>query len=156
VVVAVGVTVRDPEGPDAEKPVPLQVFAFVLLHMSVADLPLGIERAKAERVAVGAGAIAACATAIADGSVDCVTAPTRCAATICRISGLSAVAGWERAVIGVAFDGKLELGDELTACPKTASGKKSKPSLIVLNTVKRTLHLYLKRLELDLTRRVCR
>ncbi len=97
-VVAVGVTVRDPEGPDAEKPVPLQVLAFVLLHMSVADWPLGIERAKAERVALGAGAVAACATAIA-----------------------SAVAGGERVVIGVAFDGMLEFGDKFTDCPKTAS-----------------------------------
>jgi Transposase domain (DUF772) len=118
--------------PDAEKPVPLQVLALVLLHMSVADWPLGIERAKAERTAVGAGGVAACATAIA-----------------------SAVAGGERVVIGVAFDGDLELGDELTACPKTTSGKKSKPSLIV-NTVKRTMRLYLKQLELDLTLNVWR
>ena len=50
-VVAVGETVRDPEGPDAEKPVPLQVFAFALLHTSVADWPLGIERPKAESCA---------------------------------------------------------------------------------------------------------
>jgi hypothetical protein len=28
-------------------------------------------------------------------------------------------------LIGVAFDGELELGDELTVCPKTASAKKS-------------------------------
>ncbi len=118
-VVAVGVTVRDPEGPDAEKPVPLQVFAFVLLHMSVADWPLGIERPKAERVAVGAGAVAACATAIADGFVDCETAPTPCAGTICWISRASAVAGG--VVIGVAFDGELELGGELAACPETTS-----------------------------------
>ena len=114
-VVAVGETVRDPEGPDAEKPVPLQVLAFVLLHMSVADWPLGTERAKAERVAVGAGAVAACATESAD-------------------------AGGERAVIGVAFVGELELGDEFTACPKTISRKKSKPSLTV-DTV--TYHAYL-------------
>ena len=72
-VVAVGETARDPETPDAEKPVPLHVVAFVLLHMSVADRPLGIERPKAERVAVGAGAVAACATAIAEESVDCET-----------------------------------------------------------------------------------
>jgi hypothetical protein len=83
VVVAVGVTVRDPEGPDAEKPVPLQVLAFVLLHMSVEDRPLGIERPKAERVAVGAGAVAACATAITDRSVDWETPLTPCAGTIC-------------------------------------------------------------------------
>jgi hypothetical protein len=44
------------------------------------------------------------------------------------------VAGSERIVIGVAFDGEFELGDEFTACPKTASGKKSEPSLAV-NTV---------------------
>ena len=75
-------TVRDPEGPDAEKPVPLQVFAFVLFHMSVADWPLEIERPKAERVAVGAGAAAACATTITEGFVDCETAPAPCAATI--------------------------------------------------------------------------
>ena len=81
-VVAVGETVTDPEGPDAEKPVPLQVFAFVLFHMSVADWPLGIERPKAERVAVGAGAVAACATAIGEGFVDCETAPAPCAETI--------------------------------------------------------------------------
>jgi hypothetical protein len=138
VVVAVGVTVRDPEGPAAEKPVPLQVFAFVLLHMSVADWPLGTERAKAERVAVGAGAVAACATESADGFVDCETARTPCAATICWLSCPSADAGGERAVIGVAFDGELELGDEFAACPKTVSGKKNKPSLIV-NAVKRTM-----------------
>jgi hypothetical protein len=95
VVVAVGVTVRDPETPEAEKPVPLQVFAFVLLHMSVTDWPLGIERAKAERVAVGAGAVAACDTVIADGSVDCETSPTPCAATICWISCSTAVTGGE-------------------------------------------------------------
>jgi hypothetical protein len=142
VVVAVGVTVRDPEGPDAEKPAPLQVLAFVLLHMSVADWPLGIERAKAERVAVGAGAVAACATAIADGSVDCETAPTPSAATICWLSCPNADAGGERAMIGVAFDGELELGVEFTVCPKTSSGKKSKPSLIV-NAVKRTISLLL-------------
>jgi hypothetical protein len=131
VAVAVGVTVRDPEGPDAEKPVPLQVLAFALLHTSVADWPLGIERAKAERVAVGAGAVAACATAIAERFVDCEAAPTPCAGTICWIACRSAVAGGERVVIGAAFVGKLELGDELTACPKAASGKKNKPSFIV-------------------------
>jgi hypothetical protein len=59
VVVAVGETVRDPEGPDAEKPVPLQVFAFVLLHTSVADWPLGIERPKAESCACTASCAAA-------------------------------------------------------------------------------------------------
>ena len=147
----VGMTVRDPEAPDAEKPVPLQVLAFVLLHMSVADWPLGIERPKAERVAVGAGAVAACATAIAEGFVDCETAPTLCAGTICWIACPSAVAGGETVVIGVAFDGELELRDELTACPKTASGKKSKPSLIVVNTVIRNMRLYLRRLEFNLT-----
>jgi hypothetical protein len=36
---------------------------------------------------------------------------------------MMASSGGQRVVIGVAFDGKLELGDELTACPKTASGK---------------------------------
>jgi hypothetical protein len=128
---AVGETVRDPEGPDAEKPVPLQVFAFVLLHTSVADWPLGIERPKAERVAVGAGAVAACATAIADGFVDCETAPTPWEGTICSIACPSAVAGGERVVIGAAFAGEPELGDELTACPKATSGTKSKPSLDV-------------------------
>jgi hypothetical protein len=46
-------------------------------------------------------------------------------------------------VIGAAFDGKLELGDELTACPKTASGKKSRPSLGV-NIVKRTMRFLLE------------
>ena len=97
-VVAVGETVRDPEGPDAEKPVPLQVVALALLHMSVEDRPLGIERAKAERVAVGAGAVAACATTVA-----------------------SAVAGGKRVVIGVAFDAMPEFGDEFTDCPTVAS-----------------------------------
>lgn len=120
-VVADGVTVRDPEAPDAEKPVPLQVLAFVLLHMSVEDWPLGIERAKAERVAVGARAVAACATAIAEGFVDCETAPAPCGGTICSIACSRTVAGGETVVIGVVFVGKLELGDELTACPKTAS-----------------------------------
>jgi hypothetical protein len=138
VVVAVGETVRDPDGPDAEKPVPLQVLAFVLLHMSVAERPLGIEGAKAERVAVGAGAVAACATAIAERSVDCESAPMRCAATNCWFSCLSAVAGGQGLVIGVAFDGEAELGDELAPCPKTASADNSKLSLIV-NTVKRTM-----------------
>jgi hypothetical protein len=57
-------------------------------------------------------------------------------------------------VVGVAFNEKLELGDELTVCPKTASEKKSNPSLIV--TVKRTMRLYLNRLELDLTLNVWR
>jgi hypothetical protein len=154
-VVAVGETVRDPEGPDGEKPVPLQVLAFVLLHMSVAGRPRRIEGAKAERVAVGAGAAAACATAIADGSADCETAPTPCAGTTGLLSCSSAIAGGERAVVGVAFNGELELGDELSACPKTASGKKSETSLVV-NTVKRTMHLYLNRLEPDLTLNVWR
>ena len=153
--VPVGETVRDPEGPDAEKPVPLQFLAFVLLHTSVADWPLGIERPKAERVAVGAGAVAACATAIADGFVDCQAAPTPCAATICWIACPSAVADDERVVSGVAFDGKRELGDELTSCPKTTSGKKSKPSLIV-STVNLPYVSYLRRLELDLTLKTCR
>jgi hypothetical protein len=152
VVVAVGVTVRDPEAPDAEKPVPLQVLAFALLHMSVEDWPLAIERPKAERVAVGAGAVAACATTIAEGFVDCEIAPTLCAGTICGIARPSAVAGGDAVVIGVAFGGMLELGDELTACPETTSGEKSKPSMTVVNTVKRTIRLYLKNLELDLTR----
>ena len=92
---------------------------------------------------VGAGAVAACATAIADGFIDCDAAPTPCAATICWIACPSAVADGERVVIGVAFDGKRELGDELTACPKPASVKKSKPSLIV-NTVKRTVGFLLE------------
>jgi hypothetical protein len=132
VVVAVGVTVTDPEGPDAEKPVPLQFLAFVLLHISVADWPLGIERPKAERVAVGAG-VAACATAIAEGFLDGETAPTRCAAPFCWIACPSAVAGGERVVIGVAFAEELELGVELTSCLKTNNAEKSKLSL--LNTV---------------------
>jgi hypothetical protein len=151
VVVAVGETVRDPEAPDAEKPVPLQVLAFVLLHMSVEDWPLGIERPKAERVAVGAGADAACATAIAERVVDCETAPTLCARTICWLCCSSAVAGGERVVIRVAFDGTLELGDELTPCPEMTCAEKSKPSLIV-NTDIRNICPYLQRLELDLTR----
>ncbi len=103
-------------------------------------------------VAVSAGAVAACATAIADRFVDCEAAPTPCAATICWIACPSAVAGGERVVIGVAFDGMLEFGIELTACPETISAEKSKPSLTVVNTVKRTMSLYLKRLELELTR----
>jgi hypothetical protein len=141
VVVAVGETVRDPEGPGAEKPVPLQVFAFVLLHISVADWPLGTERAKAERVAVGAAAVAACATSIPNGFVGCETAPTPCAAKICWLAFPSAVAGGERVVIGAAFAGELELGDEWTACPNTTSGKKSTPSLDVsiVNRTKRFL-----------------
>ncbi len=85
-VVAVGGMVTDPGTSDGEKPVPLHVVAFVLLHMSVADRPLGIERPKAERVAVGAGAVAACATVIAEESVDCGTPSTSCAGTICWIS----------------------------------------------------------------------
>jgi hypothetical protein len=93
VVVAVGETVRDPEAPDAEKPVPVQVAAFVLLHMSVEDCPLGIERPKAERVADGAGAVAACATAIAEGFVGCEGAPTLQGGTSCR-SSLGTVANW--------------------------------------------------------------
>jgi hypothetical protein len=56
-------------------------------------------------------------------------------------------------VIGVEFDGTLELGAELTACPEIASGEKSKPSLIV-NTVIRNMRPYLRRLELDLTQTV--
>ena len=120
-VVAVGVTVTDPEGPDAKKPVPLHVLAFVLLHMSVADWPLGIERPKAERLAVGAGAIVACATAIAEAFVDCETGPTLCAGTICLTSRSSAAAVGERVVIGVAFDGKLEFAAALTACPEITS-----------------------------------
>ena len=72
------------------------------------------------------GAVAACATAIADGFVDCETAPTPCAATICWLSCPIAVAGSERIVIGVAFDGEFELGDEFTACPKTASEKRER------------------------------
>ena len=89
--------------------------------MSVADWPLGIERPKAERVAVGAGAVAACATAIADGFVDCETAPTPRAAAIRWIDCPSAGSGGERGVIGVAFDGEVEYGDELTVCPEAIS-----------------------------------
>jgi hypothetical protein len=123
VVVAVGETVRDPEAPEAEKPVPLQVLAFVLLHTSVADWPFGIERAKAERVAVGA--VAACATAIADRSVECETAPTLCAGTICWIACPNALAGGESVVIGVAFNEVLKLGVEFIACPEITSAEKS-------------------------------
>ena len=112
--------------------------------MSVEDWPLGIERAKAERVAVGARAVAACATAIAEGFVDCETAPAPCGGTICSIACSRTVAGGETVVIGVAFVGKLELGDELTACPKTASAEKS--------NVIRNISLYLQQLELELTR----
>jgi hypothetical protein len=62
VVVTVGETLTEPEAPDAEKPVPLQFVALALLHVSVEERPLGIELAEAERIATGAGAVAACAT----------------------------------------------------------------------------------------------
>jgi hypothetical protein len=87
---------------------------------------------------------------IADWFVDCETPLTACAGAIGWIACPSAVAG-ERIGIGVEFDGALELGVEFTACPNTVSGKNSKPSLVV-NTVKRTICLYLLRLELRLTR----
>ena len=85
---------------------------------------MGIERAKAEGIAVGVGAVAACATAIADGSVDCETAPTPCAGTICWLSCSSAVGG-ERVVTGVAFNEVLKLGVEFIACPEITSAEKS-------------------------------
>jgi hypothetical protein len=69
---------------------------------------------------------------------------------ICWLCCSTAVAGGERLVIGVAFDGTLELGDALTPCPETTSAEKSKPSLIV-NTDIRNICPYLQRLELDLT-----
>jgi hypothetical protein len=85
VVVAVGETVTDPEAPDAGKPVPLQLFAFVLLHMSVEDWPLGIEGAKAESFAVGAG-VAACATTTVGGSAGCRSAAALRDGTNCQMS----------------------------------------------------------------------
>ncbi len=106
--------------------------AFIVMPIASCGAAEGVT------VGAGAGAVAACATAIAERFVDCETAPTPCAGTICSIACPSAVADGERVVIGAAFDGKLKLGDELTACPKTASWKKSKPSLIV-NIVKRTM-----------------
>lgn len=111
-VVAIGETLREPEAPDAEKPVPLQEVALALLHMSVEDLPFGIERAKAERVAAGAGAVAASATAVAEGFVDSEGAPTLCGDTSCRMSCSGAVASRVAAGISVVFDGVSELGDE--------------------------------------------
>jgi hypothetical protein len=36
--------------------------------------------------------------------------------------------------ISTAFDGMLEFGAELTACPEAISGKTSKPSLVVVTT----------------------
>jgi len=60
VVVTPGERARDPEGPDGEKPypVPLQAAALALVQASVDDSPFGIEVDDAERVTVGAAALA--------------------------------------------------------------------------------------------------
>jgi hypothetical protein len=147
VVVATGARTSDPDVPDGEK-FPRQAVALALVQVSVVVSGLHNAVGDAERVTVGAAAVAACATAIAGGFADCETAPTLCAGTICSVACPSAVAGGETLVIGVAFAGTLELGDELTACPKATSAEKSKPSLIV----KRAARLSLRQLEFDLTR----
>ena len=53
VAVAVGETVTDPDVPEAVKPEPVQLVAFVELQVSVAEEPVVIEVGLAERVAVG-------------------------------------------------------------------------------------------------------
>jgi hypothetical protein len=101
----------------------------VLLHASVADRPLGIERAKAKRLAAGAGA--ACARVAAGGFVDGEGAATLGCGTTFWIPCSGTVASRERAVIIVVFDGVLELGDG----PKTIAGEKSKLNPIAVNIV---------------------
>ena len=46
-----------PEVDPAVKPVPVQLVALVLLHVSVDDLPPGIDAGLAEREAVGMGVV---------------------------------------------------------------------------------------------------
>jgi hypothetical protein len=58
VVVAIGTRGRDPDLPDGEKPVPLQVVALVLVQVSVVDSGYHSEVGDAERVTVGAAALA--------------------------------------------------------------------------------------------------
>lgn len=48
-----GPTEREPEGPPAVKPVPVQDVALVEFHESVEDCPWSIVEGEAERVAVG-------------------------------------------------------------------------------------------------------
>ena len=64
VVVTVGETDAEPVVPLAVKPVPVQLVAFVLLHVSVEDCPLVMDVGFAERVAVGTG-VPACVVALA-------------------------------------------------------------------------------------------
>jgi len=132
-VVAVGETVTDPEGPDAKKPVPLQVVALALLHISVEDRPLGTERAEAERAAVGAGAVAACATPIAEALVGCEGAPTFWGGTSGPIS-CSAGACVE-AGISVTFNEMWERAADSTISPEVNSVIIGRPSFIVVYTV---------------------
>jgi hypothetical protein len=106
--------------------------------MGVEEWPLGIERAKAERVAVGAG-IAACAATVAEGLVGRERAPALCGGPACCISRFGRVASCAEAGIRIVFDGMLKLGDELTTCPEVNSGEISKPSLIFVNIVLRNI-----------------
>jgi hypothetical protein len=141
----------DPDLPDDEKsfPVPLQAVALVLVQVRVDDRGYHIEAGDAERLTVGdswlacVGAVAACATAIAEALVGWEGAPTFCCATSCRISCSGGVAVFVEAGISVAFDGMLALGVELTTCPEAISGKTSKPRLIVASTEFRNMRLYL-------------
>ena len=52
---AAGVTVAEPEAPDAEKPAPVQDVALVELQVSFEDCPAATEVGLAASVAVGAG-----------------------------------------------------------------------------------------------------
>ena len=64
VVVTVGETDVLPEVPDAVKPLPVQLVALVLLHVSVEDCPLVMDVGFADIVAVGTG-LPACVVALA-------------------------------------------------------------------------------------------
>jgi hypothetical protein len=156
VVVTVGETLRDPEAPDAGKPAPLQVLALVLLHISVEDWPLGIEGAKAERVAVGAGAVAACSTTIAGRFVGCEGAPTLCGGARSWISCPGALASCVGAGISAVFEGIPELGDELMTCPEVNSGRTNRLSFVVANTGSINIGLFLYWLQLGLIYRAPR
>ena len=64
-VVTDGVTASEPEtAPLVEKPLPVQLVAFVLLHVSVEELPKTIDAGVAVSVAVGRGG--ACVVALAE------------------------------------------------------------------------------------------
>jgi hypothetical protein len=142
VAVTVGETLTEPDVPDAEKPVPLHAVALALLQVSVEDRPLEIEGAEAERIAVGLGAVAACAAAIVEYPAGCEGAPMFCGGMSGRISRSAGVAASAEAGIRVVFDRMLELGVELTACPEVSSGK-MKPRPIIAGTDLRNISLYL-------------